>query len=72
MLTYSDTAIEQTLRDARLLFEKLNKVLYSPNEATEEYRLNIEQLVETYKASEDTNALKVEIKKQYDELKQLL
>ena len=42
MLTYSDTAIEQTLRNARLLFEKLDKILDSPNEATEkissEYR----------------------------------
>ena len=72
MLTYSDTAIEQTLRDARLLFEKLNKVLYSPNEATEKYRLNIEQLVKTYRAREDINTLKTEIEKQYDELKKLL
>ena len=72
MLTYSDTAIEQTLRNARLLFEKLDKVLDSPNKATEKYRLNIEQLVKTYKASEDINTLKTEIEKQYDELKQLL
>ena len=72
MLTYSDTEIEQTLRHARLLFEKLDKVLDSPNEATEEYRLNIEKLVKTYKAREDINALKAEIEKQYDELKELL
>ena len=41
MLTYTDTEIEQLLRNARLLFEKLDKVLDSPNEYTEEYRVNI-------------------------------
>ena len=30
MLAHCDTAIEQTLRNARLLFEKLDKVLDSP------------------------------------------
>ena len=49
MLAHSDTAIEQTLRNARLLFEKLDKVLDSPTEATEEYRLDIEKLAKAYK-----------------------
>ena len=73
MLAYADTAIEQTLRNARLLFEKLDKVLDSPTEATEKYRESIEQLVETYKAgNSDISTLKVDIEHQYAELKKLL
>ena len=72
MLTYSDTAIEQTLRNARLLFEKLDKMLDEPNETTERYRLNIEKLVKTYKQEEEINLLRAEVEKQYDELKLLL
>ena len=72
MLAHSDTEIEQTLRNARLLFEKLDKVLDSPTEATEEYRLNIEQLVEAYKAREDITTLKTDLEHQYADLEQLL
>ena len=72
MLAHSDTEIEQTLRNARLLFEKLDKVLDSPTEATEEYRLNIEKLVEVYKAREDITTLKTDLEHQYAELKKLL
>ena len=72
MLTYSDTEIEQTLRNARLLFEKLDKVLDSPNEATEKYRLDIEKLVEIYKQQGNIEDFKAEIERQYCELKQLI
>lgn len=71
MLAHSDTAIEQPLRNARLLFEKLDKVLDSPTEATEKYRLNIEKLAKTYKAGEDITALKNEVERQYAELEKL-
>ena len=72
MLTYSNTDIEQTLRNARLLFEKLNKALDSPNEATEEYRLNIEKLVDIYKQQGNIDALKAEVENQHDRLKKLM
>ena len=72
MLAYSDTNIEQILRNARLLFEKLDKVLDSSNEATESYRQNIEKLVEQYKNKRDITELKTEIETQYTELYQLL
>ena len=72
MLTYSDTTIEQTLRNARLLLEKLDKVLDSPNEATEEYRINIEKLVEAYKQKDSISDLKAEIENQHSKLKKLL
>ena len=72
MLTYSDTAIEQTLRNARLLFEKLDKILDSPNEATEKYRLNIENLVEIYQQQGNINDLKTKVEHQYEELKKLI
>ena len=72
MLAHSDTAIEQPLRNARLLFEKLDKVLNSPTEATENYRLNIEKLAETYKAGEDITTLKNNVERQYSELEKLL
>ena len=72
MLAYSDTNIEQILRNARLLFEKLDIVLDSSNEATESYRQNIEKLVEQYKNKRDITELKTEIETQYTELYQLL
>lgn len=71
MLAHSNTEIEQTLRNARLLFEKLDKVLDAPTEATEKYRLNIEQLAEAYKAKEDITTLKAKIELQYVELNEL-
>ena len=72
MLAHSDTAIEQNLRNARLLFEKLDKVLDSPTEATEKYRLDIEKLAETYKTGQDITTLKNKIESQYAELEKLL
>ena len=72
MLAHCDTKIEQTLRNARLLFEKLNKVLDSPTEATEKYRLNVERLAEAYKMQEDITALKADVESQYVELNKLL
>lgn len=72
MLTYTDTEIEQTLRNARLLFEKLDKVLDYPTDATEKYRLSIERLAEAYKMQEDITLLKADVERQYTELKKLL
>ena len=72
MLAHSDTEIEQTLRNARLLFEKLDKVLDSPTKATEKYRINIEKLVDHYKKQEDITTLKTDLEHQYADLKQLL
>ena len=72
MLAYRHTDIEQLLRDARLLFEKLDKVLDSPDEATETYRRNIEKLVKQYKNEEDLSLLTIEIETQYAELSKLL
>ena len=72
MLTYPNTNIEQLLRDARLLFEKLSKILDSPTEATKNYRLNIEKLVESYQAQEDITLLQAKIEAQYSELAKLL
>ena len=72
MLAYSNTEIEQTLRNARLLFEKLDKVLDSPTEATEKYRLSVERLAEAYKVQEDITALKADVESQYVELNKLL
>jgi len=72
MLAYSDTQIEQTLRNARLLFEKLDKVLDAPTEATEAYRLKIENLVEVYKQQDDIQGLKDEIEDLYEGLKKLI
>jgi hypothetical protein len=72
MLAHSDTEIEQTLRNARLLFEKLAKVLDSTTEATENYRISIEQLVAAYKAREDLTAFKRNVEHQYAELSKLL
>jgi hypothetical protein len=72
MLAYTHTEIEQTLRNARLLFEKLAKVLDSHNEATEKYRLSIEKLVEVYKAHGDITELKIDLEFQYIELSKLL
>ena len=73
MLAYADTEIEQTLRNARLLFEQLDKVLDSPTEATEKYRESIEQLVETFKAgNNDISTLKADVERQYNELERLL
>lgn len=71
MLAYSNTEIEQLLRDARLLFEKLDKILDAPTEATENYRLNIENLTESYRNNKDISLLKAEIERQYFELKKL-
>ena len=72
MLAYRHTDIEQLLRNARLLFEKLDKVLESPNEATESYRHNIEKLVEQYKNKKDISKLIAEIETQYEDLSELL
>ena len=72
MLAYADTEIEQTLRNARLLFEQLDKVLDSPSEETEKYRGSIEKLVETYKAQNDITTLKVDVERQYNQLANLL
>ena len=72
MLTYTDTAIEQTLRNARLLFEKLDKVLESPTEATEKYRLSVERLAEAYKMQEDITALIADVERQYVDLNKLV
>ena len=72
MLAHRDTEIEQTLRNARLLFEKLDKVLDSPTEATEKYRISIEKLIKVYKAQEDITTLKIDLEHQYADLKQLL
>ena len=72
MLAYRDTEIEQLLRDARLLFEKLNKVLDRPTPKTEAYRIAIEQIVELFNNKEDISALKIEITLQYRELEKLI
>ena len=72
MLAHSNTEIEQTLRDARLLFEKLDKVLDSPTTATETYRVSVEKLVEAYKTHQDLTLLKADIDSQYAELKLIL
>ena len=71
MLAHSNTEIEQTLRDARLLFEKLDKVLDSPTTATETYRVCVEELVKAYKTHEDITLLKADVDNQYAELKKL-
>ena len=72
MLAYSDTEIEQTLRNARLLFEKLDKVLDAPTETTEAYRLKIENLVEIYKQQGDIRDLKTEVEALYQQLQKLI
>lgn len=72
MLAHSDTEIEQTLRNARLLFEKLDKVLDSPTTATETYRVSIERLVEAYTMNDDLTSLKADVDRQYAELKKLI
>lgn len=72
MLTYTHTEIEQTLRNARLLFEKLDKVLDSPTEATEKYRLSIEQLVKVYQMHGDITQFQADLESQYIELSKLL
>lgn len=71
MLAHTDTEIEQTLRNARLLFEKLDKVLDSPTNATETYRIGIEKLVDVYKMQGDITLLKADIERQYAELKKI-
>ena len=72
MLAFSNTEIEQTLRDARLLFEKLDKVLSSPTEATEKYRKSIERLAQAYNDKNDITQLKTDVEQQYAELNKLL
>lgn len=72
MLACSQTEIEQTIRNARLLFEKLAKVLDSPTEETEKYRMNIENLVAAHKAHENITQLKTELASQHLELSKLL
>lgn len=72
MLAFTDTEIEQTLRNARLLFEQLDKVLECPTEATEKYRLNIEELVKVYREQNSITTLKRNIERQYEELNKLL
>ena len=72
MLAYSDTEIEQTLRNARLLFEKLDEVLDAPTEATEAYRLKIENMVEIYKQQDNIDDLKAEVENMYEQLKKLI
>ena len=72
MLAYTNTEIEQTLRNARLLFEKLDKVLDTPTKATEAYRLKIEDLVEVYKQQGDIRGLKSEVENLYEQLQKLI
>ena len=72
MLAYANTEIEQTLRNARLLFEKLDKVLDVPTEATEAYRLRIENLVEIYQQQGDIRDLKAEVEPLYEQLQKLI
>lgn len=72
MLAYTQTEIEQTLRNARLLFEKLDKVLDLPTEATERYRLSIEQLVKVYQMHGDITQFQADLESQYIELSKLL
>ncbi|MBW4536701.1 MAG: hypothetical protein KME09_22475 [Pleurocapsa minor HA4230-MV1] len=72
MLAYTHTEIEQTLRNARLLFEKLDKVLDLPTEATERYRLSIEQLVKVYQMHGDITQFQADLESQYIELSKLL
>ena len=72
MLAYSNTEIEQLLRDARLLFEKLNRVLDKPTAETEDYRLAIEQIVDLFDKQENISVLKTEISDRYQKLKKLI
>jgi len=72
MLTYRNTEIEQLLRDARLLFEKLDKVLDAPTAQTEDYRIALEQTVELFKNKEDILAWKTEISDLYRKLQKLV
>ena len=72
MLAYRDTEIEQLLRDARLLFEKLDKVLDAPTAETEDYRLALEQVVDLFKSKEDISTLKIEISDRNRELNELI
>ena len=72
MLAYSNTEIEQILRDARLLFEKLDKVLNAPTKTTEAYRLKIENLVEIYKQQDNIQNLKAEVEALYEQLQKLI
>ena len=72
MLAYSNTEIEQLLRDARLLFEKLDRVLDKPTTETEDYRLAIERIVNLFDKKEDISALKTEISDRYQELRKLV
>ena len=72
MLAYRDTEIEQLLRDARLLFEKLDRVLDTPNTETENYRIAIEQMVDSFENKEDISALKTEISDRYLKLQELI
>ena len=72
MLAYSNTEIEQLLRDARLLFEKLDRVLDKPTAETEDYRLAIEQIVDLFDKQENISVLKTEISDRYQKLKKLI
>ena len=72
MLAYSNTEIEQLLRDARLLFEKLDRVLDKPTTETEDYRIAIEQIVDLFEKKEDISVLKTKISDRHRELKRLL
>ena len=72
MLAYSNTEIEQLLREARLLFEKLDRVLDAPTAETENYRLAIEQIVNLFEQKKDISALKAEISDRNCELQKLI
>ena len=72
MLAYSNTEIEQLLRDARLLFEKLDRVLDAPTTETENYRLAIEQIVNLFQQKKDISVLKAEISDRTQSLKKLI
>ena len=72
MLAYSNTEIEQLLREARLLFEKLERVLDAPTAETESYRLAIEQIVNLFEQKKDISALKAEISDRNRQLKKLI
>ena len=68
MLAYSNTEIEQILRDARLLFEKLDRVLDRPTTETEFYRQNIEEIVNLFKNEADISASKTKAIEQHHKL----
>lgn len=72
MLAYSNTEIEQYLRDARLLFEELDQVLDAPTPETNAYRCDIEMMVNEFKNRRDISRLKSKITDRYWKLENQL